>query len=75
MTADKIAFAIDKMKEFGIVDSGDALESGIGVITDDAVKAFYDKLVAAGVVDDGLDYTQAYTTEFVGAGLGMDLKN
>jgi len=75
MTADKIAFAIDKMKEFGIVDSGDALESGIGVITDDAVKAFYDKMVAAGVVDDGLDYTQAYTTEFVGAGLGMDLKN
>ena len=75
MTSDKIAYAIEKMKEFGIVDSGDALEMGIGVITDAAVKGFYDKMVAAGVVEEGLDYTQAYTTEFVGQGLGMDLKN
>lgn len=75
MTDDKIAFAIDKMKEWGIVDSGDTESMGIGVITDEKVKDFYDKMVEAGVVSDGIDYSKTYTTQFVGKGVGMDLKN
>ena len=74
MSSDKIAYAIDKMLEWGIVDSGDAETMGIGVITDEKYKDFYDKMVAAGVVEAGLDYSATYTTEFVGEGLGMDLK-
>lgn len=74
MTADKIAYAIDKMKEWGIVDSGDALEMGIGVITDETVENFYNLMVETGVVEAGLDYSATYTTEFVGKGVGMDLK-
>jgi len=74
MTDDKIAFAINMMKEEGIVDSGDALEMGIGAINPDVVADFYSKMVAAGVIEDGLDVTKAYTTEFVNQGLGMDLK-
>lgn len=74
MTDDKIAYAIEKMLEFGIVDSGDAETKGIGVITDEAVGSFYDKMVAAGVVAEGVDYKTAYTTDFVGKGVGMDLK-
>lgn len=73
MSDDKIAYAIEKMLENGIVDSGDALEKGIGVITDEKVEDFYNKMVAAGVID-GVDWKAAYTTEFVGAGVGMDLK-
>ncbi|MEO9824299.1 MAG: ABC transporter substrate-binding protein [Paracoccaceae bacterium] len=74
MTADKIAFGISKLKEWGIVDSGDAETKGIGVITDETVSGFYDLMVEAGVVDAGLDYSATYTTEFVGKGVGMDLK-
>ncbi|MEL7462025.1 MAG: ABC transporter substrate-binding protein [Pseudomonadota bacterium] len=74
MTDDKIAFAIEKMLENGIVDSGDALEAGIGVITDEKVEDFYNKMVSAGVIGADLDYSATYTTQFVGDGVGMDLK-
>ena len=46
---------------------------GIGVITDAQVGDFYQKMVTAGVIEDGLDYKAAYSTEFVGKGVGMDL--
>lgn len=75
MTSDKIAYAIEKMKENGIVDSGDSLELGIGVITDAKVEDFFNKMVAAGVIEADLDWKSAYSTEFVGNGLGMDIKN
>lgn len=73
MSDDKIDYAIAKMTENGIVLSGDAEELGIGVITDQKVEDFYNKMVEAGVIEAGLDYKAAYTTEFVGKGLGMDL--
>ncbi len=74
MTQDKIDFAISKMKEWGIVDSGDAETMGIGVITDEKVEDFYNKMVEAGVVDAGIDWKATYTTDFVGKGVGLDLK-
>ncbi len=73
MSSDKIAYAIDKMLENGIVDSGDALEKGIGVITDEKVEDFYNKMIEAGVLDE-VNWKAAYDTSFVGEGLGMDLK-
>ena len=75
MTDDKIDYAILKMKENGIVLSGDADELGIGVITDARVEDFFNKMVEAGAVDSGLDYKNAYTTEFVGKGLGKEIAN
>ena len=75
MTDDKIDYAILKMKENGIVLSGDADELGIGVITDARVEDFFNKMVEAGAVDPGLDYKNAYTTEFVGKGLGKEIAN
>ncbi len=75
MTADKIAFAIEKMLENGIVDSGDAETMGIGVITDAKVEDFFNKMVSAGVIEADVDWKAAYDTQFVGNGLGMDLKN
>lgn len=73
MTNDKIDYAIGKIIDNGIVLSGDAEKLGIGVITDAKVEDFYNKMVAAGVIDAELDFTSAYTTEFVGKGLGMEL--
>ena len=74
MTDDQIAFSIAKMKEYGLVDSGDALTMGIGAMTDARVKDFYNKMVKAGVEKPDLDYTKAYTLKFVDKKVGMDLK-
>ncbi|MXN65263.1 ABC transporter substrate-binding protein [Stappia sp. GBMRC 2046] len=74
MTDAQIAFTIDKMKEFGLVESGTALEKGIGCMTEERIKGFYDDMVKSGVVKADLDISTVYTTEFVCNGLGMDLK-
>lgn len=74
MTDGKIAYAIDRMKAEGIVDSGDAMSMGIGVITDAKVKDFFEKMVNAGVIDSSVAWQDAYTTDFAGNGVGMDLK-
>ncbi|MEM8814058.1 MAG: ABC transporter substrate-binding protein [Pseudomonadota bacterium] len=74
MSDEQIAFSIAAMKEYGIVDSGDSLEMGIGAMTDERFKSFYDKMVAAGVVEAGLDYSAAYTLDFVNNGVGLDIK-
>lgn len=74
MTDEQIAFGIAKMKEAGIVDSGDALTLGIGVMTEAHIKDFFDKMAAAGVVPADLDYSKAINLSFVGKGVGMDLK-
>ncbi len=74
ITDGQIAFSIATMKESGLVESGEALELGIGCMTDARVKDFYDKMVAAGVVKADLDYRKIYTTEFVCKKVGMDLK-
>lgn len=74
MTDEQIAFGIEKMKEAGIVDSGDALTMGIGVMTEAHVKDFFDKMVEAGVVPADVDWKASFTTAFVGKGVGMDLK-
>ena len=74
MTQERIDFAIAAMIAEGIVDSGDALEHGIGVMTEAMVQDFHDKMVTAGVLPEGIDWRAAFTTEFVGHGLGMDLR-
>jgi NitT/TauT family transport system substrate-binding protein len=70
----QLASSIAKMKEDGIVDSGDTLKLGIGAMTDAHWKSFYDKMVRAGVVKAGLDYTKGYTLQFVNKGVGVDLR-
>jgi len=74
MSQDKIDFAIAKMIEEGIVDSGDSLEYGIGVMTEEMVEDFYTKMVNAGVIPGDIDWRASFSTEFVGHGLGLDLR-
>ena len=74
MTDALLAYSIAKMKQHGIVDSGDALKLGIGAMTDARMKDFYDKMARAGVVKGGLDYRRAYTLKFVDKGVGIDLR-
>ncbi|MCK9919519.1 ABC transporter substrate-binding protein [Microbacteriaceae bacterium K1510] len=69
-----LANTIAKMKEYGIVDSGDTVKLGIGAMTDAHWKSFFDKMVRAGVVKASLDYKRAYTLQFVNKGVGADLR-
>ena len=74
MSEELIAYSIVKMKEYGIVDSGDTLKSGIGALTDARMKSFFDKMVRVGVTKPNIDYKRAYTTQFVNRGVGLDLR-
>ncbi|MGE3246758.1 MAG: ABC transporter substrate-binding protein [Beijerinckiaceae bacterium] len=74
MTDAQIAFSIQKMKEYGIVDSGDALKLGIGAMTDARMKSFFDKMTKASVVKNGIDFKKAYTLRFVNKGVGLNLR-
>ncbi|MBV6658943.1 MAG: ABC transporter substrate-binding protein [Devosiaceae bacterium] len=74
MTQEAIDYAIEVMLAQGIVDSGDALELGVGAMTDERMADFYAKMVEAGVVEPGLDISPSYTLAFINNGVGMDLK-
>jgi NitT/TauT family transport system substrate-binding protein len=74
MTDALLAYSIAKMKEFGIVDSGDSIKLGIGAMTDARMKSFFDKMVRAGVVKPRLDVKRAYTLRFVNKGVGVELR-
>ena len=73
MTDDQIAFSIQQLKDHGILVSGDAETKGIGCMTDERQKSFYDMLVGLKLIDSSIDYKAAYTTQFVCKGVGMDL--
>ena len=74
MTDELIAYSIDKMKQFGIVDSGDTLKLGIGAMTDARMGSFFDKMVRAGVVKPTVDFRQSYTLQFINKGVGLNLR-
>ena len=74
MTDELLSYSVIKMKEYGIVDSGDTLRDGIGAMTDARVASFFDKMVRAGVVRRDIDFRQAYTLRFVNKGVGVDLR-
>ncbi len=74
MTDDLISYSLNKMKENGIVDSGDALNNGIGAMTDERMASFFDKMVRAGVVKRDIDFRKAYTLRFINKGVGLNLR-
>ncbi len=74
MTDEQLAYSLAKMKEFGIVETGDAAEGGIGCMSDARYKDFFDKMAAVDVVPKDLDYTKAYTLQFTCKKVGLDLR-
>jgi NitT/TauT family transport system substrate-binding protein len=69
-----LAYSVDKMKQYGIVDSGDALTQGIGAMSDARMQNFFQTMVRAGVVKAGLAYKDSYTLRFVNKKVGIDLR-
>jgi NitT/TauT family transport system substrate-binding protein len=71
MTDATIAYGIAKIKEYGIVDSGDAKQLGIGAMTDARWRDFFDTMVKAGLYPATMDYKKAFTLQFVDKKVGL----
>jgi NitT/TauT family transport system substrate-binding protein len=74
MTDDLLAYSVAKLKEYGIVDSGDSVKLGVGAMTDARVQSFFEKMAKAGVAKPGIDVRKAYTLQFLDKGIGLDLR-
>ncbi len=62
-----IAYSIDKMQEEGILLSGDAEGGHYGIMTRERWENFYQDMVDAGTLPDGLDWEQAFELRFIEA--------
>jgi len=71
MTDALLAYGVDKMKEYGIVDSGDAKANGIGAMTDARWKDFFETMVQARLYPAELGWRKAYTLQFVNKKVGI----
>jgi NitT/TauT family transport system substrate-binding protein len=71
MTDALMANAIALMKQYGIVQSGDALTVGVGAMTEKRLQEFFDFTVAAGLYPKDLDYRKAFDLRFVNKRHGM----
>jgi NitT/TauT family transport system substrate-binding protein len=74
MTDETIAFGIEKMKEFGIVDSGDTETLGVGGMTDERWASFFDVMAKAGIYPADMNYQAAYTLQFVNKNHAADMR-
>ena len=74
MTDELLAYSVATMKEYGIVDSGDATTLGIGAMTDARMASFFDKMVRAGVVKPSVDFRKSYSLQFVNKMVGLELR-
>ncbi len=72
MTAEQIAYSIEAMKRYDIVESGDARELGVGAMTEARWQRFFEAAVGWGAVDPDLPWRDGFTLEFVNQGVGQD---
>jgi NitT/TauT family transport system substrate-binding protein len=66
MTEDVLAQARDKLRSYGIIDSGDARTGGLGVMTDARWAQFFKMASDRGVYPKDTDYKAAYALGFTG---------
>lgn len=66
MTDDQLAYSVAKLKEMGMVTTGDAAKLGIGAMTEVRAKASYDFLVSAKLIDPSkVELVKAYDFSFM----------
>ena len=75
MTEAELEASTALMKEQGIVDSGEALQGGVGAMSAGRIKDFHDQMVKAGLYKAGeVDLSKVATLQFVNKKVGVDLK-
>lgn len=65
MTDEQLAYALQRFQETGVLAGGDAAERGIGAMSAERYREIHEFLVEAELLDPSVDYTRAFTTEFV----------
>jgi len=65
MTDEKINYSINKLKQYGIVDSGDTLKNGIGYFSPKRIQAFYAKMLEYDVVKELENIDDIFTQKFI----------
>jgi len=65
MTDDILKQSLEKMKSHGMVMSGDSKAFGLGSMTDQRWKLFYDTMAGLGLYPKGMNYRKAYDLTFV----------
>ncbi len=65
MDDEQLAFSVAKLKEYGIVDGGDAKKMGLFTMTDARWKQTFEVMRDSKLVKPDVDYKKAYTLEFV----------
>ena len=61
----QLRFSLARLKEYGIVDGGDAKKLGLFTMTHERWRQTFDFMAQAGLVKPGVDVRKAYTLEFV----------
>jgi NitT/TauT family transport system substrate-binding protein len=69
MKDEQLAYGLQKLKEYGIVISGEAEKLGIGAMTEERWKSLFDTMAAQGVFKKDTDYKKAFTLKFVNKGI------
>lgn len=69
-----LTYSRQVMIDRGIVDSGDATSLGIGAMTAERWRDFYQSMVAVGLYPAGLNVERAYVTDFVNRRVGIGRK-
>jgi len=64
MTEDVLAQARDKLRGYGIIDSGDTKTGGLGAMTDARWSSFFQMASDKGVYPKDTDYKAAYALGF-----------
>jgi NitT/TauT family transport system substrate-binding protein len=72
MTDEILKYARERMKEYGIVDSGDTKTMGIGAMTDARWADFFKMASGQGLYPADLDYKKAYSLRFVNQGHALE---
>ena len=71
MTDALLAFGRDKMKEHGIIDSGETKTNGISAMSEARWRDFFDTTTKAGLYPADMDFRKAYTLQFVNKRVGL----
>jgi len=66
MTDALLAYGRAKMNEYGVVESGDARQYGIGTMSEARWGRFVKEMSEQGLYPKDMDWRRAYTTQFVG---------
>ncbi|MEW6497081.1 MAG: ABC transporter substrate-binding protein [Cyanobacteriota bacterium] len=68
MTDEQLAYSLQKLKEYGIIISGDAEKQGIGAMTEARWKSLLDTMTKGGAFKSDTKVQNAFTLNFVNKG-------